>query len=766
MIGSGDLHDGVYISKSIQEGASLATYTQDRNVLWHAKIGHPSNQYLSKLSRYIGFNFDSNKMECCDACHRSKQCMITFPLSASKANKNFDLIHCDLWEKYNTRSHNGSHYFLTIVDDYSRATWVYLLKDKSEIVNHINNFCKMVATQFETKVNVIRSDNGTKFVSTKVHTFLHDEGILHETSCVHTPQQHGRVERKHRHILNVARVLRFDANLPLHFWGECILIAVYLINRTPTVSNEGITPYQLLNGKPPSNENLRVFGCLFYVKTLTKPHDKFAARVSRCIFVGYPRGKKGWRVYNPSTREFYVSREVKFYEHLFPYKQNVEDSIAVIDETTTIFSNSTSPNEVNQSIVVDIIDTAGTDNDLVVQSNSSSPELLHNAVTENAALLPEQGEEDLTEKAPRDRRPPTYLKDYYCHSAVQEPPCITLTQTSSLGKSYPISQYISYDNFSSSYKAFLSTIKSHDEPKNFSQTMQSPEWQEPMAQEITASEENNTWTLAPLPAGKKLVGCKWVYRIKYKANGEIDKYKAHLVAEGYTQIEGEDFIEIFAPVAKMTTVRCLLAIAAVQNWELYQMDVSNVFLHGDLDEEVYMAVPPGYVVHNSQHVYKLQKSLYGLRQASINWYAKLSQALIHYGFKQCSSDHSLFTYASDSTFIATQVYVDDLVLASNDSIAYNKFKQYLSECFKMKDLGKLKYFLGLELSYGNTGLFLCQQKYTFDILKECGMLDCKPCGFPMEQHHGLSAEKGAAYPNPPQYRRLIGRLIYLTITRP
>lgn len=757
-IGSGELCDGVYVFRTVREVVSLAAYSQDKSVLWHARIGHPSNQNLFKLSSFIKFSFDASKLECCDICHRSKQCMIPFPLSSNKASKAFELIHCDLWGKYNTKSHNGSHYFLTIVDDYTRAVWVYLLKEKSETASHLINFCKMVKTQFEAKVKIMRSDNGTEFVNSQVQNFLHDEGILRETSCVSTPQQNGRVERKHRHILNVARALRFQANLPLTFWGECVLTAVHLINRTPTVANKGVTPYEMLYGKSPSYEHLRVFGCLYYMKTATKPNDKFAARATRCIFVGYPWGQKGWRVYNPSTREFSVSRDVKFYEHIFPYIQHEENRPSIV------FPNVISTQE-------DVFQECSNDDDDAPINTESEPRTsAHDFSPDNFNHEGEEeqasGETESEFLGPRIRQPPKYLKDYYCHAAVQDPPHSTLDPAPSPGKPYPMSQYVSYNNFSISHKAFLSAILSHDEPKNYSQAVQHPQWRDAMAREIKALEDNNTWTLEPLPEGKKLVGSRWVYKIKYKANGEIDKYKARLVAKGYTQVEGEDFTETFAPVAKMTTIRCLLSIAAVKNWELHQMDVSNAFLHGDLNEEVYMAVPPGYVVTNPRLVCRLRKSLYGLRQASRNWYAKLSQALIHYGFQQCSADHSLFTYSLGSNFLAILVYVDDLIIAGNDTSACNNFKDYLSKCFHMKDLGKLKYFLGLELSYGNTGLFLCQHKYTMDILKECGMLDCKPCGFPMEQNHGLSADIGEVYSNPSQYRRLVGRLIYLTITRP
>lgn len=238
------------------------------------------------------------------------------------------------------------------------------------------------------------------------------------------------------------------------------------------------------------------------------------------------------------------------------------------------------------------------------------------------------------------------------------------------------------------------------------------------------------------------------------------------MVKGYTQVEGEDFNETFAPVAKMTTVCCLLTVAIAKGWELHQMDVSNAFLHGDLEEEVYMQVSNGYDTPKAGMVCRLRKSLYGLKQASRNWYSKLSQALIEYGFQESHADHSLFTYTREGKFMAVLIYVDDLVIAGNCSDTCTNFKQYLRRCFHMKDLGPLKYFLGLELARGSTALFICQHKYTLDILDECKMLDCKPSAFPMEKNQKLAVDSGPTYSDPPRYRRLIGCLIYLTITRP
>ncbi|MCI00073.1 hypothetical protein A2U01_0021089, partial [Trifolium medium] len=276
------------------------------------------------------------------------------------------------------------------------------------------------------------------------------------------------------------------------------------------------------------------------------------------------------------------------------------------------------------------------------------------------------------------------------------------TQSHSSGKVYPITNFINNNCYSRSHQAYLAAVHSTEEPQSYQEAVKKPEWQEAMAIELKALEENGTWDLTLPPPGKKIVGCRWVYKVKYKASGEIEKYKARLVAKGYTQVEGEDFNETFAPVAKMTTVRCLLTVAVAKGWELHQMDVSNAFLHGDLEEEVYMQVPNGYDTPKAGMVCRLRKSLYGLKQASRNWYSKLSQALIEYGFQESHADHSLFTYSKEGKFMAVLIYVDDLVIA--------------------------------ELARGSTGLFICQRKYTLDILGECKMLDCKPSTFPMEQN--------------------------------
>jgi len=217
-------------------------------------------------------------------------------------------------------------------------------------------------------------------------------------------------------------------------------------------------------------------------------------------------------------------------------------------------------------------------------------------------------------RSTRAKRPPAYLQDFNTDSS----------STHSVSTKYPITDFVSYSALSPNFKGLIASFSSSIEPKNYEDASKHDCWKKAMADELEALSANHTWILVPLPSGKKAIGCRWIYKLKHKSDGTIDRYKARLVAKGYTQLEGLDFLDTFAPVAKLTTLRLLLALAASHNWNLKQLDVNNAFLHGELLEEVYMKPPPGVVVPNSHIVCKLQRSLYGLRQAGRQWYAKLS----------------------------------------------------------------------------------------------------------------------------------------------
>ena len=299
------------------------------------------------------------------------------------------------------------------------------------------------------------------------------------------------------------------------------------------------------------------------------------------------------------------------------------------------------------------------------------------------------------------------------------------------------------------------------EPETFEKASQYPEWIEAMKEEIAALMQNQTWELVPKPIGMKPISCKWVYKIKWCTDGSIERYKARLVARGFSQQYGLGYDETFSPVAKLTTVRVLLALAASKSWNLWQMDVKNAFLHGELDREIYMNQPMGFQSHDHpEYVCKLRKALYGLKQAPRAWYGKIAEFLIYTGYSMTFADSSLFVKANEGRLAIVLVYVDDLIVTGDDEAEIFLIKENFSVRFQMKELGQMKHFLGLEIDHVQEGIVLHQQKYSKDLLKKFGMLRCKPILTPMEPNVNLCAHEGKDLEDATMYRKLVGSLIY------
>ena len=332
---------------------------------------------------------------------------------------------------------------------------------------------------------------------------------------------------------------------------------------------------------------------------------------------------------------------------------------------------------------------------------------------------------------------------------------------------YPIANYVSTQGLSKLLKTFTQTLSSCHIPSSVEEALSDPKWAKAMKEELEALKKNNTWKLVPLPEGKKLVGCKWVFSIKYKADESIDRYKARLVAKGFTQMYGIDYIETFSPVVKLNTVRVLLSLAANLDWPLHQLDVKNAFLHGDLDEEVYMDIPLGCTgFAETKIVCKLERALYGLKQSPRALFGRFSSAMRKYGYHQSNSDHTLFLKHRQSKVTTLIVYVDDMIITGDDAEEISRLQEQLSTEFEMKNLGGLKYFLGIEVARSKEGIFLSQRKYVLDLLIEAGLLECKPVDTPIMQNHRLGEYLDQVPANKVRYQRLVGKLIYLSHTRP
>ncbi|WRX19899.1 Reverse transcriptase [Theobroma cacao] len=284
-------------------------------------------------------------------------------------------------------------------------------------------------------------------------------------------------------------------------------------------------------------------------------------------------------------------------------------------------------------------------------------------------------------------------------------------------------------------------------------------------EEMVALDSNGTWDLVDLLVGKKAIGCKWVFAVKVKPDGSVARLKARLVAKRYAQTYGVDYFDTFSLVAKLTSVRLFMSMAATYDWPLHQLDIKNAFLHGDLQEEVYMEQPPEFVTQGEYgKVYHLRKSLYGLKQSLRAWFDKFSEPVQELGMKKSKCDHSVFYRQSEVGIILLLVYVDDIVITGSDTASIQSLKSFLHMQFQIKDLGLLKYFLGVEVTRSKKGIFLSQRKYVLDLLTKTGKLGAKPCNAPMTPNLQLTKEDGELFEDPEKHKRLVGKLNYLTVT--
>lgn len=308
---------------------------------------------------------------------------------------------------------------------------------------------------------------------------------------------------------------------------------------------------------------------------------------------------------------------------------------------------------------------------------------------------------------------------------------------------------------------------SEAEPTSFREAMEHENWRLAMLDEFTSIEDNNTWVLTDPPAGVKPIGVKWVYKTKRDESGIVTRYKARLVAKGYVQRHGIDFDEVFAPVARLESVRLLLAHAAGEGWAVHHMDVKSAFLNGKLLEDVYVEQPPGFVVKRQEHkVLHLVKALYGLRQAPRAWYSKLDESLLKLGFCRSKSEHAVYMRGIGARRLIVGVYVDDLVITGADESDIDKFKSEMKHTFQMSDLGLLKYYLGLEVHQGEEGITVCQRAYAAKILESAGLTGCNISHTPMEPRLKLSKDSTALAVDATQYRSIVGSLRYLVNSRP
>ncbi|KAL0734174.1 hypothetical protein Bca4012_010384 [Brassica carinata] len=824
VLGSGKTKGDLYVLENLNSAVAVSNFScsfssvstsLSKNALWHARLGHPHNKALKLM--FPGVSFENND---CEACILGKHCKTVFTNSSTIYDKCFDLVHSDVWTAP-CLSRENQKYYVTFIDEKSKYTWLTLIPTKDRVLDAFKNFQSYVTNHYQAKIKIFRSDNGGEYTGNAFKEHLSRSGILHQTSCPYTPQQNGVDERKNRHLMEVARSMMFQANVPKRFWSDAVVTACYLINRTPTLVLHGKSPFEVLNKYKPVLTHLKVFGCLCYVMVPGELRNKLEAKSTKAMFIGYSSSQKGYKCYDEDTRRVMVSREVKFVEERGYYEEkNQEDLKDLTSDRASILrtilenlginmnqgqSGGSVPGRAPTTTADCDQGSAATDGVHVPtldHERGSEPETLNQGMgesssgQESSSFHDQGGDQGVEPRDHQEESDPSVVQEEVqvqaqedeVQSEQQQAPVPALRGSTRIRKDpsnwvntrvyynaqaveHPPQAVCSFAQYPEEHYAFQVSLDESYVPRSYEEAMLIQEWRDSVNAEADAMIKNNTWYESALPKGKRAVSSRWIFTIKYLPNGQIDRRKTRLVARGFTQTYGEDYIDTFAPVAKLHTIRIVLSLAVNLEWDLWQMDVKNAFLQGELEDEVYMHPPPGleHLVKKG-NVLRLKKAIYGLKKSPRAWYHKLSTTLNGRGFRKSELDHNLFTLVTPAGIIVLLVYVDDIINTGSDKDGSKATKEFLKSVFEIKDLGEMKYFLGIELCRAKEGLFISQRKYTLDLLKDAGTYGGKTAKMPMEDGYKVpregELEDSKPFHDPKLYRKLVGKLIYLTITRP
>ncbi|GKB11156.1 retrovirus-related pol polyprotein from transposon TNT 1-94 [Tanacetum coccineum] len=691
------------------------------------------------------------------------------------------------------------------------------MKPHAFIINYLEDDPRV---RLKETVRRIRTDNGTEFVNQTLREYYEKVGISHETSVARSPQQNGVVERRNRTLIEAARTMLIYAKAPLFLWAEAVATACYTQNRSMIRRRHGKTPYELLHNKPPDLSYLHVFGALCYPTNDSENLGKLQPKADIGIFIGYAPTKKAFRIYNRRTRRIIETIHVDFDELTAMASEHSSSGPALHEMTPVSISSGLVPNPpsstpfvppsrsdwdllfqpmfdeslspppnvdlqapeviapIPEAVAPEHAVSTGSPSSTTVDQDAPSPSNSHTPQETQTPIISHDVEEDNhdIEVAHMGNDPYFGIPIPEVTHTIVPPDHQVSEHNSKWTKDHPLENIIgALDRPVSTrlqlheqalfcyYDAFLTSV----EPKNYKEALTQACWIEAMQEELHEFERLEVWELVPPPDKAFVISLKWIYKVKLDELGGILKNKARLVARGYRQEEGIDFEESFAPVARLEAIRIFLAFAAHMNMVIYQMDVKTAFLNGNLREEVYVSQPDGFVDPDKpNHVYKLKKALYGLKQAPRAWYDMLSSFLISNDFSKGSVDPTLFIRREGNDLILVQIYVDDIIFAASTPELCDLFANIMCSKFKMSMMGKISFFLGLQISQSPRGIFINQSKYALESLKKYGYESCDPVDTPMVEKSKLDEDKEGKAVDPSHYRGMIGTLLYLTASRP
>ncbi|KAJ0555461.1 putative RNA-directed DNA polymerase [Helianthus annuus] len=721
------------ITTSAQVTCFVSKATEKESISWHRRMGHI---HLRKMNHLVKNNLVNgvpvrsfHLQDICVSCQKGKQTKKSHPLKKiNTVSMPLERLHMDLFGPMKHKTTFGYAYCLVVTDDYSRFSWVSFMAHKSQTPGILKDLLTMLENLYSLKVKRIRSDNGTEFKNQVMDEFCTSKGILHEYSSRYTPQQNGVAERKNRTIIKTARTMLVESELPIQFWGEAVSAACYTLNRVLTVKRHGKTCFELLQKRKPDLSYLEPFGAPC---TMIEPDGKFGARAIEGFFLGY--ATPNFRVWNLATKKIELWSEVRVQRYTSPVRAPGDPWMFDYDGLFDSFNLPTFDEESAAARMLLESDNAAVSplvRPIVVdpQASSSVNNMVQNEVYEDAADYNDSSEDD----------------EYHDAAEGSSAPAAPVQGASG---DTPHTQNVDTAEGNASTSTHIPGVELVVDLNltNLGINARVPENPE-MRIHDTHPQQNI---------------------IEKDDRGVVIRNKARLVVQGFRQIEGIDYNEVYAPVARLEAIRIFLAYASFKGFKVYQMDVKSAFLHGVVEEEVYVEQPPGFEdpVHPDR-VWLLNKDLYGLHQAPRAWYATLSTYLLENGFRRGLIDCTLFIKEQDGDLLLVQVYVDDIIFGSTNDALCRNFERIMQDKFEMSAMGEMTFFLGLQVQQTESGIFIHQTKYVGDILSRFQMSDATPIGTPLPQNHGITPDLKGEAVSPSYYRAMIGSLMYLTASRP
>lgn len=647
----------------------------------------------------------------------------------------------------------GNSYFLQIVDNRSRKTWIICTKDRKSIVRELNTWKKVVELQSNKKLKAVRLDNAKELLSI-VNQWVKECGLILQDTEPYTSHQNGIAERSIQTTEGCIRAMLHDAELPIEFWDEAAIASSYLKNRVPTgpVTNEKAEcPEQVWTGKTPSIDHIRVWGCKCFAKVNPDSHppgtrqDKLMPVGREAVLMGFdPETTKQYRIYAPDLGRCIKSSSVNFDEDTKGGQIDLKLKIRTPNELLVRNGSKRQSNNLMASAMP--TETVQTNRDTVPPTPLPLPALKLPIVEPDPqppVLAPQQTTSPVPQAPPspplQAPEPPPFLPPPRDPAPVPPPPRPNLTAASipwlPALKRKRDEDIVDDDRVSKHIKALLAmkALELEDQqlligyipiPTSYEEAINDPDygprWLQACNNEIAQLEGNNTYIAEVPPKGANVVTCRWVFAIKYQQDGTVEKFKARLVARGFSQIHGIDYDETFAPTVRMDTMRAVLALIAIEDLETGQIDVNNAFTEASLSHLIYMEPPPGMDVKQGEYL-RLLQSLYGLKQAAHDWYFTCNGEMTKLGFISSESDPCM--YINKERKLIVLVYVDDISIAARSQAEVAWFKTQFAKVFKIKDLGEMTKILGIEIERDrpNKTIRLSQTGYIKKVLKGLDM---------------------------------------------